>query len=238
MTTENTRPNQEWSIEQLRDFVQTSVRRNTVEAWWIGKALKLAEKKLKDEGNFNDWVESEVGISLPTAWRYREMTEHFTLEEVSEMPLKEVYRRLDEIRRARRGDLRVEVAATIPVQRVGDVIVAEKHEQPEEPDEAEHEERAPEPTNRSEPAVTSEESDPDPSDRPSWAVYDEEETDLERHLEQFGQSLSNFLGDEDVAAQLDEERRVNVATKLQELRTLIEDAIEALGSATTLKVLA
>lgn len=92
-------PQDSWTLDRLASFVRRGLRRKAVEGWWIGRALLIAETKLKEEKAFDAWVAEEIGVSRTTAWRYRKIAEAFTHDEMQSTTLADVYGRLELVKR-------------------------------------------------------------------------------------------------------------------------------------------
>lgn len=88
-------PQDSWTLDRLADFVRRGLRLKAVEGWWIGRALLIAETKLKEKKAFDAWVAKEIGVGRTTAWRYRKIADAFTHDEMQSTTLAEVYGRLE-----------------------------------------------------------------------------------------------------------------------------------------------
>jgi hypothetical protein len=83
-------PQESWSLNELAGYLRTTLRKTVLDKWNCGRAMLIAQEKLKEEGKFNQWVEQEIGISRITGWRYRKIAELFTHEDVQRLTLKEL----------------------------------------------------------------------------------------------------------------------------------------------------
>src|SRR5688572_900547 len=84
-------PQESWSLNELAGYLRTTLRKTVLDKWNCGRAMLIAQQKLKEEGKFNQWVEQEIGVSRITGWRYRKIAELFTHEDVQRLTLKELY---------------------------------------------------------------------------------------------------------------------------------------------------
>ena len=87
------KPDKSWTLADLAIFITLAVRRSGLDAWWIAKALHIARAKHKKERDWLRWLRDDVGgISKSTAYRYLEIYDTFSLEEVEGQPLNALYK--------------------------------------------------------------------------------------------------------------------------------------------------
>ncbi len=86
-------PEDSWELPALAAFITCTVRRSGLDAWWIGKALSIARKKHTRDRDWLQWLRDDVpGISKSTAYRYIDVYESFSADQVQDKPLSVLYK--------------------------------------------------------------------------------------------------------------------------------------------------
>jgi hypothetical protein len=95
--TNEDKPNKNWSLPRLAQFILGTLRRTTVDAWWIGQALHIAHERHKENRDWLSWL-TKIGISKSTAYRYLDLFDGYSLQDIEERPGVGVCELLDELK--------------------------------------------------------------------------------------------------------------------------------------------
>lgn len=94
-STGKTAPNEQWTLDDLGEYVAKAARRTAETAWHIGTALGIAKRKCDAAGQgWDEWCQRHVPfMSDTTIWRYGKVAE-LPFDEIKGTQLKAVYARL------------------------------------------------------------------------------------------------------------------------------------------------
>jgi hypothetical protein len=209
-------PNNDWSLNQLAEFCVTSIRRSGEDAWKIGKALSIARSRHKENGDWLRWLREEVdGLGQSTAYRYIEVFNKLTLDQVRSLSVNEIYELIRIEKEASKP--KVEVLNSDDDGQDGegkaDAVVA-ADEMKDESDEPTHHV-----------GHRSKKSRPDGTSKPSWVVDD---NDLFKSVTTAIASLKECLAVANWES-LDETQRATISAEAAELKALLDDVDQKLA---------
>ncbi len=86
-------PQPNWTLERLRAFCQSTSRKWAKDAWLIGRAINLAEKKVRDAGgNWTQWqIDACPGASYKTIRRWCQLARLVDERDLDNVRLTEMY---------------------------------------------------------------------------------------------------------------------------------------------------
>ena len=90
-------PDESWEIPALASFIACRLRRTGEDAWWIGRALALANRKQINNRSWLKWLK-EIGLSKSSAYRYIDLSTSYTLDDIKTQPGVGVCKLLDALR--------------------------------------------------------------------------------------------------------------------------------------------
>jgi hypothetical protein len=92
----NDEPDESWALPELAQFITRRLCRTLEDTWWIGKALAIANKRHTENRDWLRWLKA-IGISKSSAYRYMDLCDGYTLDEIKARPGASVSRLLDEL---------------------------------------------------------------------------------------------------------------------------------------------
>ncbi len=88
-------PDESWELPALATFIAGTARRNGLDAWWIGKALRIAQEKHTADRDWLRWLKEDARLSKSTGYRYMDLYDAFNLEQVQDQPLSALYKLME-----------------------------------------------------------------------------------------------------------------------------------------------